>query len=345
MKLAGILAALLLTPTVVLATPAAAAPDLSSVVISHSLPGLMESPPGPENGPITPSNIGVLGPVGRTATLSQQLANGNLSVYLRTWKGGLNGGDLAAIVAIGFNDTSLVPAFLAGVDTELGQGAASTFPVPQISGASGFIFHLPVTQSGEIGTQYVVAFTRSNDIFFVQVTTVLGDLSMDDAISLASSQAAQASGDASSGSVGTSDALIGGLAFIAALAVLVIAFVVVLVRRGRPRRTPGLAFSVDSGVAAPSGSFGMTRPPGATANGGPSTLARAAGAHAATATLPTFDDFARPGAAMPSPAVAPTQPAAFQAFSPGWYPDAEDGSLLRYFDGHTWTGHTAPRRG
>jgi hypothetical protein len=31
------------------------------------------------------------------------------------------------------------------------------------------------------------------------------------------------------------------------------------------------------------------------------------------------------------------------ARTPGWHPDPQDASSLRYFDGNSWTGHTAPR--
>jgi Protein of unknown function (DUF2510) len=29
--------------------------------------------------------------------------------------------------------------------------------------------------------------------------------------------------------------------------------------------------------------------------------------------------------------------------SPGWYPDPNESSLMRYFDGHAWTAETQPR--
>jgi hypothetical protein len=41
------------------------------------------------------------------------------------------------------------------------------------------------------------------------------------------------------------------------------------------------------------------------------------------------------------PPVSPV-PALSQASS-GWYNDPSDATLLRYFDGANWTGHTAPR--
>jgi hypothetical protein len=38
---------------------------------------------------------------------------------------------------------------------------------------------------------------------------------------------------------------------------------------------------------------------------------------------------------------SPNRPPA--AGTPGWHPDPYDASSLRYFDGNSWTGHTAPR--
>jgi hypothetical protein len=32
-----------------------------------------------------------------------------------------------------------------------------------------------------------------------------------------------------------------------------------------------------------------------------------------------------------------------QQGSPGWYPDANDPTLMRYFDGQSWTSDTQPR--
>ncbi|WP_068165875.1 DUF2510 domain-containing protein [Rhodococcus phenolicus] len=38
-----------------------------------------------------------------------------------------------------------------------------------------------------------------------------------------------------------------------------------------------------------------------------------------------------------TPQLAPTFPQA------GWYPDAQEPTIVRYFDGHFWTPHTRPR--
>lgn len=49
---------------------------------------------------------------------------------------------------------------------------------------------------------------------------------------------------------------------------------------------------------------------------------------------------ASPSASQPSQPAPPPPPPSVPA---GWYPDAADAVLLRYWDGEQWTEHTAPR--
>jgi len=42
--------------------------------------------------------------------------------------------------------------------------------------------------------------------------------------------------------------------------------------------------------------------------------------------------------------VVQKQPVATSGLAPGWYPDQQDPSLMRYFDGRVWTAQTEPRR-
>jgi Protein of unknown function (DUF2510) len=42
--------------------------------------------------------------------------------------------------------------------------------------------------------------------------------------------------------------------------------------------------------------------------------------------------------------VVQQQPVATSGLAPGWYPDQQDPSLMRYFDGRVWTAQTEPRR-
>ncbi|HZA08749.1 DUF2510 domain-containing protein [Mycobacterium sp.] len=37
------------------------------------------------------------------------------------------------------------------------------------------------------------------------------------------------------------------------------------------------------------------------------------------------------------------QPMATSGLAPGWYPDQNDATLMRYFDGRGWTSSTEPR--
>jgi hypothetical protein len=46
-----------------------------------------------------------------------------------------------------------------------------------------------------------------------------------------------------------------------------------------------------------------------------------------------------PGAAPPPPPPPPPPP----SVPAGWYPDADNATLLRYWDGSTWTENTAPK--
>jgi hypothetical protein len=39
---------------------------------------------------------------------------------------------------------------------------------------------------------------------------------------------------------------------------------------------------------------------------------------------------------------APPPAAASGGLSPGWYPDQQDPSLMRYYDGRVWTAQTQP---
>ncbi|MGN6334468.1 DUF2510 domain-containing protein [Mycobacterium sp.] len=42
--------------------------------------------------------------------------------------------------------------------------------------------------------------------------------------------------------------------------------------------------------------------------------------------------------------VVQQQPVATSGLAPGWYPDQQDPSLMRYYDGRVWTAQTEPRR-
>ena len=41
--------------------------------------------------------------------------------------------------------------------------------------------------------------------------------------------------------------------------------------------------------------------------------------------------------------VVQQQPAASSGLAPGWYPDQNEASMMRYYDGRTWTSQTQPK--
>ncbi|NMD55228.1 DUF2510 domain-containing protein [Tsukamurella conjunctivitidis] len=73
-----------------------------------------------------------------------------------------------------------------------------------------------------------------------------------------------------------------------------------------------------------------------------STAARAASAVASPSVAPAIDvEFDEALPADAAPAIAPPPPP--PSVPANWYPDPDNGELLRYWDGAAWTAHTAPR--
>jgi hypothetical protein len=63
---------------------------------------------------------------------------------------------------------------------------------------------------------------------------------------------------------------------------------------------------------------------------------------AATGAPVQGNPFAPASSSGPAPAPAAVQAPAPAATPPGWYDDPWRQARLRYWDGSTWTGHTAP---
>jgi uncharacterized protein DUF2510 len=321
--------------TAPLGTPAGADDSLSSVVLSDTFPGYVESPSGPLNGPITANSLGGVSGVG---PLIQELGGGNISAYLRTWNGP-GDHDIVLIVAAQLSDPTEVTAALASLNRAAAAGT-STFAVPSIPGASGFTMQGP--DNGETGTEYNITFAQGNYLFDVATVSVSGDLTEADTIALGTRQSARASTVSST----APESLTVGLFVIGVVAVLIVVPVVLFVRRGRRHRRSGQAFSIDPGGTPP----WMTPVPTPVAP-------EAADDHA-----PWLSPHARPAA--PTPAVPAALPPLFAtapvagsvttvapsahehsepagAYPAGWYPDYADPSLMRYFDGQEWTNLTA----
>jgi len=208
---------------------------LSSTILAVSVPGLVQTPLGTENGPITQSNIGlVLGSnVGASSALGQSLGNGSVSAYIRSWNHQPSDGDAAVITAYQFKYASDETSFVDGLDSELrsqaGQAGNESFAVTGIPRASSAETHTSV--SGGPLTEYVEAFAKGNTAFQVVIATSSGDLTSADAVSVANQQFAIAPDIPASGS-GTNWHLLRVVPLVGL--VLCIAIVVI----GRKRKYP-----------------------------------------------------------------------------------------------------------
>jgi hypothetical protein len=209
------------------AQPAAsAASNLSSVVLTSTLPGLVAAPPGGDNGPLGQSNLGDL-PVSTDVGAKLLLALGDGAVsagYFRAWGRQPANGDSVFIFAIHYKSSSAQVSWLKEVDAGLqAQPGGTTFSVPGISGADGYTAHV-TTSAGEPSTANVVTFAKGGTIFILMVAS-MGDLTTADAASLATRQAAKAPGTSSR--IYKEGAIAGGGV------VVVLLLVMTLVRRSR----------------------------------------------------------------------------------------------------------------
>jgi hypothetical protein len=204
-------------------------PDLSAIVVSQSLPGFVVSPAGSAtNGPINQSNLSDFGP--SASGLEPSLANGTASGYIRAWVQQPPNGDGVLIIALWTSHPNGTNEVMAGVSAGSLQAGATTFDVPGIPGAHGY----SVQESGN--QNYSVAFVKGDTAFIVQVVNGAGDLTSDDAITLATQQFDAAPGSTSASS---SDPLLrisydlGEVAFFIILAIVVVFFV----QRARSKRS------------------------------------------------------------------------------------------------------------
>jgi hypothetical protein len=181
-------------------TAASADAALSSIVLSEVLPGMVAAPPGSFNGPLTQSEVQSWGgDSGATSALAQALGNGEVNGYLRQWRSDPPNGAFVQILAAQMPSSGGAAYALGGADRELSGSPSGQFSVPEIAGARGYTATTN-TPSGVV-TEDVVSFAKGSILFEVtvgQVTTAANSgapqLSQDDAIQIASRQAAVAPG-------------------------------------------------------------------------------------------------------------------------------------------------------
>jgi hypothetical protein len=214
---------------------ASATDSLSAIIVSNALPGMVQTPAGPLNGPINQSNLQSFG--GSSGALGQAMASGAVTGYLRSWTHEPVDGDVAVIGAFQFQDASDMGSVLAGMNSANGAQGSSTFAVPGITGGLGSVSH--TTASGIPVTVYIVTFAKGAIAFDVTLESTSGDLTSADALALADSQFASAPGATVTPSSNWATQ-VGAVVGVALVAIFVVGLIVILVQRGR-RRSATLA--------------------------------------------------------------------------------------------------------
>lgn len=165
--------------------------NLSTVVLSDSLPGFVANATGPTNGPINHSNLKYFGMTAPDrSAIAAQIADGNVSGYIRTWVREPLNGDVVIITAVWFDDPAQTGEFMEGATNGARQVGGVPFAVPGISGATGY--SLSTTSTPE----FIVTFGKGNTAFEVAAVSGGYDLTGADAVSVALRQASDTSGAA-----------------------------------------------------------------------------------------------------------------------------------------------------
>ena len=169
---------------------ASGASNLSSVVLSQSLPNLVVSPPGIRNGPITESNLNLVTGESSGAAetqFAQLLASGNVNGYIRAWAHQPANGDAVVISAFQFQDPAQAASLVSGENGSLAQQTGvSTLAMPNVPGATGYLVHTSVF--GSPITEYVVVFGKGSTDIQLDALTESGDITAADVTALASQQ-------------------------------------------------------------------------------------------------------------------------------------------------------------
>ena len=228
----------------VVQSPAIAAPDLSSVVVSETFPGMFPASPGPQNGPVNDANIQSLNesPAENSALLGQ-INKGDVAGYVRLWSREPPNGDGVIITALRFQSSAAANEQLLEQDASLKRNPGSSpFSVPSIDLAVGYT--VPTSTSTGISVSaHVVLFAEGNNFFQVGVLSESGDLTNANAIALANTQFSRvtASGTGSSSSTRSTAYRAGeifGVVVLVLLAIWVISALMRRNRKGHPVKAP-----------------------------------------------------------------------------------------------------------
>jgi hypothetical protein len=212
--------------------------DLSSIILSKTLPGFVASPAVTDNGPLTSTSINALFATlsaAQRAEMTQAVSSGQISGYVRIWRSQPLEGDgfieLAFQSQSQYNVSTLLGGFEKGAAAEIATGRGSMFDVPGITDANGY--NLDLTNDVPPVREFIVAFAKGNTDYLMTLVTSKYDLTAANATTLAQRQWAQAPGSSvapqTPPSVG--EDLLWGV-----IAALIVAMVGILWQRARTRR-------------------------------------------------------------------------------------------------------------
>jgi hypothetical protein len=163
---------------------------LPKIVLSKTLWGLVESPPGWANGPFLLSDLKHLpGYFPGERTLAGEIATGQATAYFRSWSSTGPKGDDVVILAFEFHNASLASGFQSVETSSLRSRELDEFLVPGMPDNNGFQYLRG--QFGAPATIYVVDLNVGLFVFDIGVVNGLGDLSTADAANLATQQASR----------------------------------------------------------------------------------------------------------------------------------------------------------
>jgi hypothetical protein len=241
---------------------ASADATLSSVVLPTTLPGLVAAPLGDGNGPITSANVSLLGvSAAASATVQNQLNDGSLSGFYRTWSHNPPNGDAIAIGVLRFQQSQAAAAFVVGANNSLqGHAGVLVSSVPGIPGASVY-----TVASLSSGSTQVTFFDHGTYAVWVTLRSSSYDLTSSDAATLADRQLERIAGSASvlatnGGSFGSSSLAYRAGELFGALAVVAL-LIWAVSYWWRPRQHGGVTFAGGSARHASRTAAGTYPPP------------------------------------------------------------------------------------
>jgi hypothetical protein len=164
--------------------------------LTNTLPGMVVAPPGVANGPITGSELALLGADPATVSAMQaHLDDGSMSGYIRTWIRQPANGDAIVIQAFQFQESPDADAFIAAAENQL---KTLTPVLGTVQSATG-----PVSYTMATATMgRVVYFAQGTDAFLISLRSPAADFTTDDLVSLVVHQGGRASGTTSGSSSG-----------------------------------------------------------------------------------------------------------------------------------------------